>query len=518
MANSQTSNTDYLFTGIVPSQDLRQEGVESGWLVSIPISVVSAHWLYRGEQRIDGSYYSQEAIAAQRIINDSGFRIQDLHELVSDLFILGRFKRIYATNKNAGWQYLSASEALGFRPIGSGWIAKDHAPKEADRHFVKQNWLLISASGSVGRLVLATKRLEKFFLTHDLIRVVPSEKLLIGYLYAFLSTWIGQALIAKDQYGSAIKHLEAHHIGNISVPLIPDDEQKNIHEAIWKAYALRDEANTLLDKADELLHKELGLPVFDENLVPYLTAPKIKGKPDLPHPKAFSIKASELEERFDGSYHVPTTHTALKLLKDGKYQIERLENIAEDIIVSPRFKRVYVPKEYGIPLLQGSHLPQMRPHDLKFISRTQQKNLENWVIRKGWVLVTCSGTIGRVGMVSSYQDQWAASQHILRIVPNYLKGHPGYIAAFLMTPYGQYQILAKTYGGVIDEINSEDTGKIWIPCAPLPLQEKIGSLVVEAFEMKSEASVIEEIAIQQLEQRLKIGESDTKATLEIDHK
>jgi hypothetical protein len=90
----------------------------------------------------------------------------------------------------------------------------------------------------------------------------------------------------------------------------------------------------------------------------------------------------------------------------------------------------------------------MRPHDLKYISRTKTEGLERWIIRKGWVLITCSGTIGRVGLVSSVQDQWAASQHLLRIVPDQSKGHPGYLAAFLTTPYGQHQITAKIYGGV----------------------------------------------------------------------
>lgn len=500
MANVQEQTT--IFSGLVTSEELRQQYLESGWLVSIPITIIPSHWLYAGEQRLDGGFYSHEAVAAQRVVNDSGSKSQRLDKLVTDLFILGRFKRIYATDKNAGWQYLSASEALDFRPSSNEWLAKDHAPKYAERHFAKQGWLLVSSSGSVGRLVLVTKRLEKFFLTHDLIRIVPSPDLPVGYLYAFLSTWIGQALIVKDQYGSAIKHLEPHHVASVSIPLIPDNEQRDIHEAILKAYDLRDEANELLDTANDLLHKELGLPIFDENLVPYLSAAKSQNPVNMPHPKAFSINSSDLEERFDGSYHVPTAHTAIKLLQQGKYQVKRLEKIVSDIVVSPRFKRIYVPKEYGIPLLQGSHLPQMRPQDLKYVSRTQQKNVGNWIIQKNWVLVTCSGTIGRIGVVSTYKDKWAASQHLLRIIPDSSKGNSGYIAAFLMTPYGQYQLLSKTYGGVVDEITSDDTGKVWIPNAPIAIQEKIGRLVIEAFEKKDEASVIEQTVIQNLERRL----------------
>ncbi|MCI2432103.1 restriction endonuclease subunit S [Candidatus Acetothermia bacterium] len=265
----------------------------------------------------------------------------------------------------------------------------------------------------------------------------------------------------------------------------------------------------LLDEANELLHAQLGLPRFDESLVPYLPAPTTlrlpSHRPEIPHPKAFSIQASELADRFDASFHVPIARTAIKLLREGKYEPTRLEKIAADIVVAPRFKRIYVSKEYGVPFLQGSHLPQMRPYDLKYLSRTKQKGLERWIIRKGWVLVTCSGTIGRVGLVSSYMDKWAASQHLLRIVPDYNQGHPAYIAAFLMTPYGQHQLTAKIYGGVVDELTEEDTSAVWIPNAPQEIQQGIGKRVVEAFEKKDEASTIEEAAIRKVESLLQGG-------------
>jgi type I restriction enzyme S subunit len=503
MPTTNTTLAESPFKGTQLQENRRQGFIELGWWVSIPLTVVPSHWLLQGEQRLDGEYYAAEAMTALRIVNDCGFETKSLKNLVSELYILGRFRRIYATNTNAGWPYLSASEALEFRPVSQRYIATDHAPKEAKRHFAKDGWILVSSSGTVGRTVIVTKRLEKYFLTHDLIRVVPGKQAPLGYLYAYLSTRVGQALISKDQYGSAIKHLEPHHLASVPVPLLPDDEQQVIHEEIMRAFALRDEANDLLDEADELLHQELGLPRFDESLVPYLPVPNPEpsslNRPTMPHPKAFSVNVLGLDERFDASYHVPVTRTAIEWLRKGKYEVDRLGGLANDIVVAPRFKRIYVPKEYGVPFLQGSHLPQMRPYDMKYLSRSQQKGLDRWIVRKGWVLVTCSGTIGRVGLVSSRQDQWAASQHLLRIFPDYQKGHPGYIAAFLATPYGQHQLTAKIYGGVVDEITAEDTANVWIPKAPPEVQAAIGAKVVSAYEKKDEARAIEEAAIKRLE-------------------
>jgi type I restriction enzyme S subunit len=482
---------------------LHEQLVDLGLSVSVP-TTFSSHWLYEGESRLDANFYGDDAVAALRVIQDCNFEVKPLQQVTRDVYILGRFRRVYATNKEAGYPYLSASEALTFRPTSDRYIAKDHSPQGAVSHFVEQGQLLVSCSGSVGRLAMVTKRLEKFFLTHDLIRISSDEASLAGYLYAYLSSWVGQALLSKDQYGSAIKHLEPHHIAGVPVPLLPIKEQQNIHNGIVRAYALRDEANDLLDEADLLLHNKTGLLPFDESLVPYLPVPKGDQTdfPEVPHPRAFTAKISDLTERFDASYHLPVSRTVVEMLHKSKYQPVGLGQLAGSIFIPPRFKRIYVDKEHGVPFLQGSHLPQMRPYDLKYLSKKNTRGLERWAIHKRWVLVTCSGTIGRVGIVSSLRDEWTASQHLLRIIPDEIKGHPGYIAAFLMTPYGQHQLTAKVYGGVVDELTEADTASVWIPNAPKKVQANIGDRVVEAFEKKDEASTIEAAAIEQLERLL----------------
>jgi len=188
---------------------------------------------------------------------------------------------------------------------------------------------LITRSGTVGRCVIVGKRLATFAITDDAIRV-RAKNVPRGYLYAYLSSWIGQALISKDQYGSAIKHLEPHHLASVPVPLPSEDIQAEIHDAMMRAYELRDEANALLDEADERLHEKVGLPRFDESLVPYLPPPATPrlpvNRPEMPHPKAFSIRASELNERLDVSYHIPVVRTITELLKKGRCDAVPLSN------------------------------------------------------------------------------------------------------------------------------------------------------------------------------------------------
>jgi type I restriction enzyme S subunit len=500
MTDKALSHT--LYKGTNQQEERRQEYVDSGWWVSIPLNIIPSHWLNENSQRLDAGYYSEETSTAMRILRDGGFPFKSLKDWGVTAYHptqnqpRSNFKRILTT-PDIGTPFLSATEIYAFRPTPNKYLSP--AMKKLNELFVYPGTLLMSRSGTVAIPVLVNRRLASFAATDDALRISPGS-LPPGFLYAYLSSWVGRALVRKSQYGVTVKHLEAAHLVSIECPVLPEIEQKSIHDEIQRAYDLRDEANDMLDEADVLLHQSLCLPRFDESQVSYLPAPPDEpNRPSLPHPRAFTLNAAELDERLDASYHVPSARTAVELLRNGKYDCVQLKRLASDIFVAPRFKRIYVSKEYGVAFLQGSHLPQIRPYDLKYLSRSQQKGIERWIIRKGWILITCSGTIGRVGLVSSYQDQWAASQHLLRIVPDYIKGHPGYIAAFLMTPYGQHQIAAKIYGGVVDELTAEDMKAILIPDAPEDVQNNIGNLVVQAYEKRDEANAIEESAIRKLE-------------------
>jgi len=453
---------------------------------------IGTYWLRQGELRLDASYYALDAFQAQRAIEESRWTVKPLEALVSKMFNLPRFKRIYTSEPGQGYPYLSANDVLMFRPKPDRYLAKENLPEAGERHFVEPGWILMTCSGTVGRLVITGARLQGVFLTHDLIRIIPQNPETVGYLYAFLASSIGQPLISKDRYGSAIEHLEPHHLALLPVPLLTEAEQKAIHEKVMEAYRLRGEANALLDEAERLLYQELRLPVFDDSKVFYLGG--------LHKPKCFSVRASELAERLDASYHIPVARTVVSLIQRGKYPLARLGDLARRIFIPPRFKRIYVAAEYGVPFLQGSHIMMMKPYDLKHVSTTaNQEEIQRCLIHQGEILVTRSGTVGRVAYVPAALEGWAASEHILRIIPENKNSHSGYIAIFLMTPYGQHQLTSKIYGGVVDELTEQDTSAVLIPVPPKDVQQRIGESVVAAFEKKEQANRVETQAIARLE-------------------
>ena len=486
----------------ITRQQLWEDLLNRGYVIAPPTTTVSVHWLYEGENRLDGGYYGSNAQTATRIVNDCGYPVETLGSITQDIFILGRFKRIYASDKQAGYPFLSASEALQFRPTSDRYLAKEHLPKHPEKHFAKKDWILMSCSGTVGRTVIATERLEQFFLTHDLIRIIPQKSPLFGYVYAFLCSWIGQALITKDQYGSAIKHLESHHISSVRVPILPEPQQEFIHQKIINAYQLREKANQLLDEADELLHQELGLPRFDENLVPYLPKPKNQpsDKPKMPHLKAFTTSLSELDDRFDCSYHVPIAKTAVEILRKAKYSVTKIKDLTQEVFIPFRFKRVYVTQKYGLPFLLPSQITQIKFWERKFLScSANSQNIESCKLQNDWLVISRSGTIGKTMYISHYLSDWIGSDDLLRVIPNNQKSHAGFLYSFFDSQYGHLQMQAAVYGAVIGHLEEHHIENIVIPEPSITIQTKIGKKVVQAFEYKEEANIIEDEAVKKLE-------------------
>ena len=151
-------------------------------------------------------------------------------------------------------------------------------------------------------------------------------------------------------------------------------------------------------------------------------------------PSGFITRSDDI--RLDAGRYNPRLIATIHTLRESGLRLERLAAITKKVFIPPRFKRVYVEAEHGVPFLQGSHVVHFQPADLKYLSRSSHR-LEQWIVRSGWLLVTCSGTIGRTMVCPPEWDGWAASQHILRIVPNEKKCPAGYLCAFLSSPLGK---------------------------------------------------------------------------------
>lgn len=232
-------------------------------------------------------------------------------------------------------------------------------------------------------------------------------------------------------------------------------------------YVRNPEGHVILDKNSK--------PFLDDNL-PQVVSDFVKwrgnslkgGKKNYVLPSR-SVTSSE-KTRLDAGKYNPQLIHSIRILRRSGRRLERLADITKSVFIPPRFKRVYVKAEYGVPFLQGSHVVHFQPAGLKHLSKAS-RNLEKWIVCSGWLLVTCSGTIGRTVVCPSEWDGWAASQHILRIVPDDDKCPAGYLCAFLQSWFGQAQLTANSYGAVVDELTAKQTSEILVP-VPTTDEEK----------------------------------------------
>ena len=216
--------------------------------------------------------------------------------------------------------------------------------------------------------------------------------------------------------------------------------------------------------------------------------------------------------RLDAGFYNEATMQAHRAMASSGLIMKRLGDVTENIFIPPRSKRIYVNESHGAPFLQGTHIVHFRPADLKYISRSAHKNLGEFIIKAGWVLVTRSGTIGRAAIALQQWDGWAASEHIIRIVPKADGSCPaGYIYAWLSSPLGQAQFNG-IYGAVVDELTPSHAANILIPIPETEEQRamvnSINALALDAVATKERALAQDARATDSVSRLMSLGKAN----------
>ena len=221
----------------------------------------------------------------------------------------------------------------------------------------------------------------------------------------------------------------------------------------------------------------------------------------------YSVSSSEVVDRLDGSFYVPIVKaierhiakTAREVVKVGDRQI------CQSVILPGRFKRVYVEEGSGVPFIGGKQIFELDPNNKKYLSRTQHGNRirDELTLRENMILVTCSGTIGKVAIVPVHWNGWTANQHIIRVVPANNEV-AGYLYTWLSSDYAYPLITRYIHGAVIDEINDVQVSEIAVPLLPDEnAQRKINdSMVLEANRKRTEAYNLEQEALKVLDEKV----------------
>ncbi len=234
--------------------------------ISVSTSIVN---LLEGDCRLDATYYASDVFQAQSILEEyatKGNAIEKIGDLSKGTFNPPPIKRIFTDDMNNGTPYMLPQEMFDFY-----WEPRKHVlankMNKIEDWYLKENWVILTQSGTVGKPYFATKSDENIILSQNAIRIPPNEDYVGGYIYAYLSTWIGQTLLKKDKFGITVKHIRPHQVDTIPIPKIDIKKQIEISQKIKKAFELRKQAIDLINSAKDVIYDELNAPktnIFDD--------------------------------------------------------------------------------------------------------------------------------------------------------------------------------------------------------------------------------------------------------------
>ena len=363
---------------------------------------------------------------------------------------------------------------------------------------VSKGQILMTCSGTIGKVSLVSNTLDGLIFSHDLLRINCKNVNDVGYVYAFLKSKIGNKILLTNSYGAVITHIEPEHLATVPIPNAPDVLKQKIGNLILRSYTLRDESNDLINTAIKMLMDELQLPKIDDMVVNYF-------KKDA-SVQTFNVKLSDMEYRLDASYHVPVVDAIIDHLKKHAAEVTIVgdKRISKSVILPGRFKRVYVDERYGRVFFGGKQLLELDPTNTKYLSVSQhdKRMKEELELKENTILITRSGTIGKTALVPKHWVNWVASEDILRIVPAN-EDIAGYLYIFLLSEYGAKLIERYAYGSVISHIDDAHIRQIPVPILKNhDIQEKINSLALEANKKRYEAYRLEQKALEVLDKEV----------------
>ncbi len=141
-----------------------------------------------------------------------------------------RFRRPYADEGKTGgpgiYKYYTATAMTQSKGENIKYLDENKADKTTKKCLEKlkvcEGWILITDSGTLGRVIYARKEHHGAIATNNLIRVVIHDKILRGYVYQFLQSRHAQHQLLKSTYGTNQDHIEPEHVEEVLIP-IPKD-------------------------------------------------------------------------------------------------------------------------------------------------------------------------------------------------------------------------------------------------------------------------------------------------------
>lgn len=268
----------------------------------------------------------------------------------------------------------------------------------------------------------------------------------------------------------------------------------------------------LFHKRNDLIAQGTGgaQPNISQTILKNLSIPL----PPLPTQHAIVTRIESLFAELDKAVqHLRTAQQQLKTYRqavlnhwlnndDGKWEMVKLGEVAEKIQIGPFGTQLHK-SDYingGIPLINPMHINnnKIQPDKSFSVSEEKYKELSNYYLQKGDVVLGRRGEMGRCAVVSEKEDGMLCGTGSL-----YIRGGDALFADYLCRLLSSQKIILyfenASSGTTMSNLNRGIIENCAIPFPPLPDQHRIVQEIESRLSQASASSACIENALQQAE-------------------
>lgn len=456
-------------------------------------------WLDGQGLRLDAKPYLSGAFATRKLLERLPVEKVLLKEVTAGhaggIYNGPQFRRVYLADSEHSVPFVGSKDMLVADFSALPRLRKIDAESQQLNYLqLGSGMTLISCSGfNAGRRSYVRPDMAGFWSSQDVLKVVPdADRIEAGYLYAFLASRFGEALVKGTVYGSAVKHIEPYHIEELPVPRFGEVVEKEIHELVQQAAELRAGSQKRLDAATRDLFQTAGL----EDLLDLRWHEQGR---DLGFAQrgltATTLRALNFQPRSRG---------VLKRLGDVEHVT--LEEICAGGMLDRgvRFKRIEAEPGHGAVRLVGQRQAFWLRPEGRWISSDQAP--PGIFASDETVMIAAQGTLGdnevfcRSFLVTGSWLDHAYSEHFLRVVSGDPAVPGSYLFAFLRSEAAFRVLRSMSVGGKQQDIHEELRKSVPVPVLSEADRNRIASTVRDAFKKRDEADVKEHLAFVKLEE------------------
>lgn len=210
--------------------------------------------------RLDASYHVPIVDAIIKHLEQYAEEITTLGDkrLTKHIVLAGVFKRTYV-DEEYGYPFLGGKEITQLCPKTEKFLSKTlHKSRYEKELRIKENTILVTDRGSIGIVALVPKHWNDYAVSQNVLKVIPTNDSVAGYLYIYLNSDIGKNLVRRHTYGSVVDMIDNNSLAKVHVPLLKNQiVQEKINNLALEANHLRYEAYCLEQEALRLMNDEV---------------------------------------------------------------------------------------------------------------------------------------------------------------------------------------------------------------------------------------------------------------------